>query len=109
MSKKTPVEIHVIGCSASGSMPVVLAGVMVAVEDTVPKTPVCEEKTDASGIATFELDEGEYRARVTLSPAQSATAYPTYSAPIEGVKDFKAAGAAKCHSGAGGNAPDGQL
>ena len=95
MSKKTPVEIHVIGRSASGNMPVVLAGVTVAIEDA-SKKPVCEEKTDASGTATFELDEGEYRARVTLSPAQSATAYPTYTAPIEGVKDFKAAGAAKC-------------
>ena len=44
MSKKTPVEIHVIGCSASGSMPVVLAGVMVAVEGTVPKTPPARKR-----------------------------------------------------------------
>src|SRR5262245_49586629 len=95
MSKKTPVEVHVIGRTASGNMPVVLAGVMVTIEDLGSKNPLCEEKTDASGTATFELDESSYRARVTLSPAPSAAAaYPP--AAIEGVKEFKASGAAKC-------------
>src|SRR5262245_28285600 len=96
MSKKTPVEVHVIGRTASGNMPVVLAGVMVTIEDLGSTSRPCEEKTDASGTATFELDEGSYRARVTLSPAPSATA--AYPAPvaIEKVKEFKATGAAKC-------------
>jgi hypothetical protein len=97
MSKKTPVEVHVIGRATPGNLPVVLSGVIVAIQEAPDsKKSVCEEKTDALGIATFELDEGEYIARVTLSPAQSTTAYPTYAPVIQELKKFKAAGAAKC-------------